>query len=85
MPAEFKIFKVDAQQNHATRLATPFPIIAAEQQISPVSPPVFTKTVKNLRVQRLHRGILLNRVGIEGDIAQERDGLLLRGGRGVQN
>jgi len=81
--AELKAIKFDAKQHHATRLAAPFPIIAAKQQIRPIRPAIFAKAVEDLRVQRLHGRIFFNQVRIEGNVAELWEGLRLQGGNAL--
>jgi hypothetical protein len=68
-----KSIEANSQQHHPARLAPPFPVIAAKNQVRPVAPTILTKAVKHHRVQRLHRDVLLDVVGIERDIAKDRE------------
>jgi hypothetical protein len=69
--AEFEIAKVYAQQNDPTWLSTPLPVIAPEDLIRPIGPPILTKPVKNHGMQGLHRDVFLDVVWIERDVLKD--------------
>jgi hypothetical protein len=65
-----KAIEPDAQHHHAARLIAPFPKVAAEHQIRPVTPPVFAKQVEYPRIERLHGHVFLNVLWVKCNVVK---------------
>ena len=75
---KLKILQSDAQQNDPAGMPPPFPEIAAKQEIRPIRPAVFAKSIEHSRMQRLHRDVLFDVIRIEGNILKKRERLRIQ-------